>query len=64
MSAVNLRLDHLYADLDNSMLQLRQKHEPVRESRKIVEHALLDGDAHYGINTGFGVSGQQTHIQR
>jgi histidine ammonia-lyase len=55
MSAVKLRLDHLYADLDHSMLLLRQKHEPVTESRKIVEHALLDGNAHYGINTGFGV---------
>ena len=55
MSAVYLRLDHLYADLDKSMSQLRQQIEPVRRSRKIVEHALLDGHAHYGINTGFGV---------
>jgi len=55
MNAVNLRLDHLYADLDKSMLQLRQQHEPVLKSRKIVENALLDGKAHYGINTGFGV---------
>ncbi len=55
MSAVKLRLDHLYADLDKSMTQLRQQFEPVRKSRKIVEHALLDGHAHYGINTGFGV---------
>ncbi|HEY5775448.1 MAG TPA: histidine ammonia-lyase [Xanthomonadales bacterium] len=37
------------------MSQLRQQYEPVRQSRKIVEHALLDGQAHYGINTGFGV---------
>lgn len=55
MSTGNIRLDHLYADLDNSMLRLRQEHEPVRKSRAIVEHALLDGNAHYGINTGFGV---------
>jgi len=55
MSAVKLRLEHLYADLDHSMSQLRQQFEPVRQSRKIVEHALLDGHAHYGINTGFGV---------
>ncbi len=55
MCAVRLRLDHLYADLDNSMSQLRRRHEPVLKSRKIVEHALLDGKAHYGINTGFGV---------
>ena len=52
---MNLRLQHLYTDLENSMLQLRQQSDPVRESRKIVESALLDGNAHYGINTGFGV---------
>jgi histidine ammonia-lyase len=51
----NLRLDYLYADLDNSMSQLRLQSDPVKQSRKIVEHALLDGHAHYGINTGFGV---------
>ena len=55
MSTAKLRLDHLYADLDNSMHQLRQQFEPVKQSRKIVENALLDGHAHYGINTGFGV---------
>ena len=37
------------------MLELRQDHEPIRQSRKIVEKALQDGDAHYGINTGFGI---------
>ncbi|MDX2429004.1 MAG: histidine ammonia-lyase [Xanthomonadales bacterium] len=52
---MNLRLNHLYADLKNSMLQLRQQSDPVRNSRKIVDDALLDGNAHYGINTGFGV---------
>ena len=55
MGAVNLRLNHLYDDLGRSMSQLRQQFEPVKQSRKIVEHALLDGHAHYGINTGFGV---------
>lgn len=55
MSAVNLRLDHLYSDLDKSMSKLRQQFDPVKHSRKIVERALLDGLAHYGINTGFGV---------
>ncbi len=55
MSTPQIRLDHLYADLDNSMSQLRQQHQPVQQSRKIVEAALLDGEAHYGINTGFGV---------
>jgi len=55
VSAVNLRLDHLYADLASSMSGLRQRYEPVTRSRHIVEHALLDGAARYGINTGFGV---------
>jgi histidine ammonia-lyase len=55
MSKAQIRLGHLYSDLDNSMSQLRQQHQPVQQSRKIVEAALLDGEAHYGINTGFGV---------
>lgn len=55
MGHPQIRLAHLYADLDNSMAQLRKHHEPVKQSRKIVEEALLDGLAHYGINTGFGV---------
>ncbi|MGB5487017.1 MAG: histidine ammonia-lyase [Lysobacterales bacterium] len=37
------------------MSKLRQQFDPVKHSRKIVERALLDGLAHYGINTGFGV---------
>ena len=55
VTTLKIRLDHLYADLDNSMLQLRQQHEAVRQSRKIVDAALLDGKALYGINTGFGI---------
>lgn len=55
MNSRKIRLDHLYTDLTGSMLQLRQEHEPVRLSRKIVEDALLDGTALYGINTGFGI---------
>ena len=43
MSAQRIRLGHLYEDLDNSMLQLRRQHEPVRQSRRIVEDALDDG---------------------
>ena len=55
MSTGNIRLHHLYADLDARMAELRVDHQPVIQSRKIVENALLDGEAHYGINTGFGV---------
>ena len=52
---VNIRLEHLYADLNASMSGLRENHDAVTQSRKIVDKALLDGQAHYGINTGFGV---------
>lgn len=55
MSSPYIRLDHLYDDLDVSMAQLRERHDAVTQSRKIVELALEDGEAHYGINTGFGV---------
>ncbi|MCW8924742.1 MAG: histidine ammonia-lyase [Xanthomonadales bacterium] len=50
-----IRLEHLYADLDASMARLRKNHDAVAQSRKVVEDALQDGEAHYGINTGFGV---------
>jgi len=55
MSTAKIRLEHLYTDLADSMSQLREDHDAVRRSRKIVNNALLDGEAHYGINTGFGV---------
>lgn len=55
MDTPNIRLEHLYDDLDQRMSELRSSHEAVLKSRVIVEHALLDGEAHYGINTGFGV---------
>ena len=54
MTTAQIRLEHLYTDLDNRMEQLRVQHEPVIQSRNIVEQALLDGEAYYGINTGFG----------
>lgn len=55
MDSTNIRLAHVYADLETSMQKLRQRHDAVGRSRKIVDSALLDGKAHYGINTGFGV---------
>jgi histidine ammonia-lyase len=55
MSTNSIRLSHLYSDLDSSMSQQRQHHGCVTRSRKIVDEALLDGEAHYGINTGFGI---------
>ena len=50
-----LRIAHLYDDLAESMRSLRQNHDAVDRSRQVVEKALKDGKAHYGINTGFGV---------
>jgi len=50
-----IRVASLYEDLANSMSRLRQSHEAVDQSRQIVMNALQDGQAHYGINTGFGI---------
>ena len=50
-----IRIPSLYADLAASMQALRASHEALDRSREIVLHALQDGKAHYGINTGFGV---------
>lgn len=44
----------LYADLTASMDALRADDSAIAASRQIVEQALADGGAHYGINTGFG----------
>ena len=59
VSPSTIRLGHLYEDLDKSMSKLRQQHGAVTQSRVIVDDALLDGMAHYGINTGFGVLANQ-----
>ncbi|MGK2924311.1 MAG: histidine ammonia-lyase [Lysobacterales bacterium] len=45
----------LYTDLEASMQALSAGHEALDRSREIVLAALEDGQAHYGINTGFGV---------
>ncbi|GAG77479.1 unnamed protein product, partial [marine sediment metagenome] len=44
-----------YSDLATSMEALRSSHAALDRSREIVESALQDGSAHYGINTGFGI---------
>lgn len=55
MSGPEIRLAHLHADLDARMQYLRGDYSAVTRSRKVVEKALDDGKAHYGINTGFGI---------
>jgi len=49
-----ITISNLYDDLAASMDELRANPARVRRSRAIVEEALHDGKAHYGINTGFG----------
>ncbi len=46
---------NLYADLKGALDDLRRDSHRVVQSRKHLEAALADGEAHYGINTGFGV---------
>ena len=54
-----VRITHLYDDLAQSLEALRQDAGRVQQSRAVVEAALRDGQAYYGINTGFGVLAQQ-----
>lgn len=49
----------LYSDLDRSLEILRGDMSRVSASRRIVEEALTDGNAYYGINTGFGALAQE-----
>ncbi|MBE9550208.1 MAG: histidine ammonia-lyase [Proteobacteria bacterium] len=55
MAATRLSIDNLYTDLDTSMAALNADQSRVEDSRKLVEQALQSGEAHYGINTGFGI---------
>lgn len=60
-----LTIKGLHNSLSNSIDRIRINPERVRNSRSIVEQALQDGNAYYGINTGFGalagkrISGEQ-----
>ncbi len=49
-----IRVASLYDDLSQSVRALRGDHARVTASRAVVERALRDGKAYYGINTGFG----------
>ncbi len=66
-----LSIDHLHEDLGKSLAALGKDIAPVARSRAVVERALQSGDAHYGINTGFGAlankripDDQVTRLQR
>lgn len=49
----------LYTDLEASLASLRRDRDAVKASREVVEEKLGDGQAYYGINTGFGILAQQ-----
>ena len=55
----DLRLSHLEADIEGSLRSLRADPSRVVESRAIVDRNLGDGNAYYGINTGFGILAQE-----
>jgi len=50
----NISISTLYGDLNTRINQLKQEKKKLTDSRKVVENALKDGNAYYGINTGFG----------
>jgi len=51
---VTITIPNLYDDLAESFRDLNSDSDKLRKSRKVVENALKDGNAYYGINTGFG----------
>ncbi len=59
MSDSQLRVATLYRDLDRSLEALAANPDRVRQSRRIVDAALEDGSAYYGINTGLGILAQE-----
>ncbi len=60
---VYLSLASLEADLTVSLDGLRADLSRVVASRRLVDAALDDGEAHYGVNTGFGALAR-TRIER
>ena len=59
MSKQYVTINSLYKDLSSSIQSLKNDPTPVIKSRTVVENALEDGNAYYGINTGFGVLANQ-----
>ncbi len=49
-----IQIQHLYDDLLKSIQSIRKDDSARSASRMIVDQALQDGKAYYGINTGFG----------
>lgn len=51
---IHVSIKNLYGDLLRSLHALKQDPSRIHASRQVVERALGDGKAYYGINTGFG----------
>jgi histidine ammonia-lyase len=51
---MHISVANLYADLERAIDALRADDSRVARSRAHLEAALADGNAHYGVNTGFG----------
>ncbi len=59
MNRANITVDSLYEDLDRQIDMLDHDRQALQSSRNIVDRALADGNAYYGINTGFGALAQK-----
>jgi len=55
---MTLRIQSIFADLDQSIESLSKDSSALKKSRGIVENAASSVELHYGINTGFGVLAQ------
>src|SRR5699024_6079295 len=55
LSIVAIRIKTLYSDLNKSVTALENDASSILKSRAIVEKALENDEALYGINTGFGM---------
>ncbi|HEX6982974.1 MAG TPA: histidine ammonia-lyase [Balneolaceae bacterium] len=52
---MHISVSNLYSDLADSIEGLKSDPSPIKKSRAVVDEALKDGSAYYGINTGFGI---------
>jgi histidine ammonia-lyase len=67
----NVHISSLYRDLSARINSLKKDKSDLLKSRSVVDRALQDGNAYYGINTGFGAlagkrvdSGNLKQLQR
>ncbi len=54
MNPLEVKIPTLYSDLAQSIRHYKQNPGLIDKARRIVDRALGDGNAYYGINTGFG----------